>query len=301
MNTNFKALIIGLLVLVFGACTDTAISQENQTTASNEVASEGLTLVKNNCYACHNPNTKSHDDIIAPPLIAVKKRYSMAYPSQEEFEREMANWIVNPTKDMALMRGAVDNFKVMPNMSISKEDAKKIAHYIFNNDVETPAWFAEHEREEHGGDAGQRRGKGKGQGMGKGMGKGHGHGHGQAEQGGGRANAWMSEIALVDGKKWESDDITMKHIENLKQIIVDNKVLDDDVALKNLAEKMTSELSVLFNDCTMEGPDHNALHKYLVSLIDKKDMLSEVDNLKMGRRIVARIQEQLNDYERFFQ
>jgi len=277
MKINSKALIISLLVVTFGACSDKATSQEKQATTSSKADNEGLTLIKNTCYACHNPNTKSHDDIIAPPLIAVKKRYSMAYPSKDEFVREMTNWIVNPTKDMALMRGAVDKFNVMPNLSISKEDAEKMANYIFNNDIEAPAWFAEHEKQQHG----------------NGKGKGH------AGQGG-RANAWMSEIALVDGKKWKSDDATMKHIDNLKQIIAENKVLDDEAALKGLAKKLTGELDLLFNDCTMEGPDHNALHKYLVALINKKDMLRKVD-INKGWKVVARIQEQLNDYERFFQ
>lgn len=288
MKTNHKVLIISLLVLMFGACTDKETSQENQSAASSEAVSEGLTLVKNNCYACHNPNTKSHDDIIAPPLIAVKKRYSMAYPSLDEFVSEMTNWIINPTKEMALMRGAVDNFNVMPDLAISKEDAEKMANYIYNNDVETPDWFAQHEREEHGGDGLK--------GHEKGMSNGKDHGHA-----GGRSNAWMSDIALVDGKKWESDDITMKHIDNLQKIIIDNKELDDNTALKSLAKKLTGELDVLFDDCTMEGADHDALHKYLMPLIKKKDMLVEVDNLRKGRKIVIRIQEQLNDYGTYFQ
>jgi len=211
MKKNSKALIISLLVLVFGACADKATSQENQSVVSSEAASEGLTLVKKKCYACHNPNTKSHDDIIAPPLIAVKKHYSRAYPAQDEFVREMTNWITNPTKDKALMHGAVNKFRVMPNLAISKEDAEKMANYIYNNDVETPDWFAQHEREEHGGDGLK--------GHEKGMSNGKDHGHA-----GGRSNAWMSDIALVDGKKWESDDITMKHIDNLQKIIIDNKI-----------------------------------------------------------------------------
>lgn len=289
MNLNCKVLIVSVIVVLFGSCSDTTNSQDSQSSVSSESVNEGLTLVKNNCYVCHNPNTKSHDDIIAPPLIAVKKRYLMAYPSQDEFVREMTHWITEPKEDLALMRGAVERFKVMPKLAISKEDAQKIAQYIFENEVEAPAWFAEHEKQQHGGDAGQGRGKG--------MGNGHGH----AGQGGGRSNAWMSDIALVDGKKWESDDITMEHIENLKQIIADNKVRDDEAAFKGLAKKMTKELDLLFSDCTMEGPDHDALHKYLVSLINKKDMLTEVDNQERGQKIVARIQEQLNDYERFFQ
>jgi cytochrome c553 len=41
---------------------------------------EGLLLLKKNCFACHNPNTNSHDEIIAPPLQGIKEHYLKAYP-----------------------------------------------------------------------------------------------------------------------------------------------------------------------------------------------------------------------------
>ncbi|MDZ7614046.1 MAG: hypothetical protein U5K51_10420 [Flavobacteriaceae bacterium] len=39
-------------------------------------------LLKSKCYACHAVNTKSHDEIIAPPMAAVKRRYLMMYPDK---------------------------------------------------------------------------------------------------------------------------------------------------------------------------------------------------------------------------
>ena len=268
---NF-ALIISLLVVLFGACAGGNSKEAKETKVSHKVNSGGLQLVKNNCYACHNPNTKSHDDIIAPPLIAVKKRYKKAYPSKDEFIREMSNWIEHPEEEMAVMMGAVAQFNVMPQLSISSEDAKEIAIYIFENEMEKPQWFEEHEKEMHG--------EGNGQGQG---------------------NKWKESITLKDGNKWKSDAATLRHILSLQKIGKSTKSLGKVEDYHKLSTQFSKEISNLLNDCTMEGPDHNALHKYLMPMMKKNKMLGKVENVKKGERILNKIQTQLNEYQDYFQ
>jgi len=130
---------------------------------------DGYSLMKNNCYVCHNPNTASHDDILAPPFKAVKMHYTREYDTKEDFVNAMVNWVQNPEEDKALMFGAVKRFKVMPKLLLPTEDIEKIATYIYENDVEEPEWMKDHMKEMHG------KGKGKGQGKGQGMGKGMKH------------------------------------------------------------------------------------------------------------------------------
>lgn len=120
---------------------------------------EGYTLLKNTCYACHSITSKSHDDIIAPPMVAVKRRYLRAYPEKEVFVNAMVNFAKEPTEEKALMFGAVRNFKVMSNLNHNEEDLKKIAAYIYENDLEKPEWFDTHFNEKHDG---KKHGKGKG-------------------------------------------------------------------------------------------------------------------------------------------
>ena len=142
------------------------------TTKKNEVAavvnqekSEGYTLMKNNCYACHNPNTKSHDDIIAPPFRGVKMHYTREYDNKKDFVNAVVNWVQNPEEDKALMFGAVNKFKVMPKLPLPTKDLEKIAAYIYDNDVEEPEWMGDHMKEMEGKGMMKGKGKGKGKGM----------------------------------------------------------------------------------------------------------------------------------------
>lgn len=122
----------------------------------------GKKLIENKCYSCHSP-TASHDDRIAPPMIAIKKHYSSSKTSKEEFVKSIQNFVKNPTKEAAKMRGAVKRFGVMPKQVFATDDIKKIAEYMFDYDIEKPEWFESHFNEE--------KGKGKGNGEGKMKGK----------------------------------------------------------------------------------------------------------------------------------
>lgn len=110
----------------------------------------GYVLMKNNCYVCHNPNTKSHDEVIAPPFAAVKRRYSMQYKNKDVFVNAVVNWVLDPNEDKALMRGAVNQYKVMPKLVLEKNKLEKIANYLYDNDIEQPVWFEDHFNDMHG-------------------------------------------------------------------------------------------------------------------------------------------------------
>ena len=118
--------------------------------------SESYSLFKNNCYACHSVNSKSHDDIIAPPMAAVKRRYKMNYTTREDFIEAMVNWAKDPNQESALMFGAVEQFKVMPKQEFNEEVLFKIAAYIYDNEIEQPEWFEAHFNQEQ-----NNRGRGK--------------------------------------------------------------------------------------------------------------------------------------------
>jgi len=104
---------------------------------------QGLTLLQKHCYVCHNPKSKSHDEIIAPPLWGIKKHYLQAFPKRIDFEKAMLGFIENPTQDKALMKGPVRRFGVMPKPMVSKEDIQKIVSYIYTNELENPPWHLE--------------------------------------------------------------------------------------------------------------------------------------------------------------
>ena len=156
MKTNF--ILIAITAVVVSSCNHkmTSIPKNEVKSTAN---AEGLKLFQQNCYACHSVTTKSHDEIIAPPMIAVKKRYSMQYDSKDDFVKAVVAYASDPKAENALMIGAVDKFKAMPKQGFTKEDLTKIAAYIYDTEIETPEWFADHFQQNH--KNGQGKGKNK--------------------------------------------------------------------------------------------------------------------------------------------
>ena len=165
-----KTKLIKLLVvlLLFSSCNKQKSSEDfgmETSTKSESENVEALALFKQKCYACHSVTTKSHDEIIAPPMIAVKKRYSMQFDNKEDFVNAVVAYAADPKAENALMMGAVNKFKAMPKQAFEEADLRKIATYIYDNEIETPVWFEGHFQQNH------KNGQGMGQGMGRGMGK----------------------------------------------------------------------------------------------------------------------------------
>ena len=111
---------------------------------------EGLMKLKANCYLCHNPKAESHDNMLAPPLAAVKYKYSQLYPEKELFVNRMAEFLYNPTLENAVMKGPIRQFGLMPKTALTKKEIEELTSYIFNYELEFPTWFPSHFEEMHG-------------------------------------------------------------------------------------------------------------------------------------------------------
>ncbi len=155
---------IKYLLLIIVLSIATSCKFENKATVvmnTKDLSQEGLVLIQQKCYACHSITSKSHDEIIAPPMVAVKRRYKMSYTSEEDFVNAMTAWVMDPKNENALMRGAVQNFKVMPKQLFNEDEIIKIAKYMYHNTLETPEWFEAHFKEEHPRGMGNSKGKNK--------------------------------------------------------------------------------------------------------------------------------------------
>ncbi|WP_456421398.1 c-type cytochrome [Lutibacter sp.] len=158
MKKNSLVVLILTSIALLSCNTTTKEEKKSEEKVISKEITEGYTLFKNNCYACHSVISKSHDEIIAPPMVAVKRRYKMAYSSKEEFVKAVVAWASDPKEDNALMRGAVNQFKVMPKQLFKKEDLTKIAEYIYDNEIEQPTWFESHFKTMHPNGMGGRKG-----------------------------------------------------------------------------------------------------------------------------------------------
>ncbi len=154
---NIVLILFSILLLLTGCKkekTNILSITQNIPEAKVKLESKEYDLLKTNCYVCHNPNSTSHENLIAPPMAAIKKRYLRLYDTKESFVGAVSKWTMNPTEDNAIMRGAVMEFNVMPKQNFKEEDVKKIATYIFENKLEEPKWFENHERGMHRGGQG---------------------------------------------------------------------------------------------------------------------------------------------------
>lgn len=125
---------------------------EPQTAAVAELSiTAGLEMLQTNCYACHNPNTTSHDDMLAPPLAGIKNRYKNTYGTRDEFITAVSSFVSMPTEEKALMKGPIRRFGLMPKPALSDSaQIRALVAFIYDNPIETPEWFAEHYKEQHG-------------------------------------------------------------------------------------------------------------------------------------------------------
>ncbi len=109
---------------------------------------ERLRLTNIYCAACHNVGKRDHDQLLAPPLVAIRQRYQRSFPEREAFIDRIILFTHNPTSENTLMRGPVHRFGVMPPMPhIPEKELREIAIHIFEGDLEIPDWWETHREE----------------------------------------------------------------------------------------------------------------------------------------------------------
>lgn len=112
---------------------------------------EGEQLYKTHCSACHG-NTGGMDmsKRLAPPIVAVRMHYLGSYPDKGSFVMAVTDWVEKQDAGKSLMPGAMRRFNIMPPVYVSRENAEKIASYIYDGELEKPAGFDEHVQQMHG-------------------------------------------------------------------------------------------------------------------------------------------------------
>lgn len=142
---KYKFITIAIIIVFVFSCNSNKNPKIEYIASNSTAVNEhpGKKLMETHCYSCHNPTT-SHENRLAPPMIAVKKHYITDDISKDEFVTAIQNWIENPNETNAKMYGAVRRFGVMPKQPFTKEVIEQIADYIYYNDIEQPEWFDEH-------------------------------------------------------------------------------------------------------------------------------------------------------------
>jgi hypothetical protein len=134
--TSIMILLLVILLAFFGSSQYSG-KPEPISSAQELLADPGLELLKKHCFVCHNPNTASHDEIIAPPLFGIKNHYRKTFPEKDRFIEAMTGFVAEPTEDKALMKGPMKRFGLMPKPAVSPEEIGLIVAYIEANDMQS--------------------------------------------------------------------------------------------------------------------------------------------------------------------
>ncbi len=164
---KLKLFIIALVFAIAFSCKNQNQKEQDYVSAvtiKKQQDHPGKKLMEVNCYVCHSP-TASHDDRIAPPMVAIKKHYLGEDITKAEFIRDILSYVENPNETDSRMPGAVRRFGVMPKANYPEKTVEQIADYIYHYDIEQPEWFDDHVKEQMG--KGQGHGKMQGKGVGK--------------------------------------------------------------------------------------------------------------------------------------
>lgn len=128
--------------------------------------------------------------------------------------------------------------------------------------------------------------------------KAHDHGteaeaadHHHADEGG--------TLQLNNGEKWEADAHTRALVAEMKQTVSSYEVNPEDHHV--LSDSLTSQLNRLIVGCTMTGPAHDELHKWLVPLTHNIKGLSTTSSASEASDNVHEIDASLHAFDDFFE
>jgi hypothetical protein len=112
------------------------------------------------------------------------------------------------------------------------------------------------------------------------------------------ASASASELQLNNGAKWKADSITLVNVSAVNQLVSDSNYRDE----KNRVEfsgQLQSRLDTLVKQCKMTGPDHDALHAWLKSVLHDVKELKE-DGDKYDKKY-AELQKDVQNFYDYFE
>ncbi len=112
-------------------------------------------------------------------------------------------------------------------------------------------------------------------------------------------NAWVSEIKLDDGNKWDANIETTEGVNKMLNIVKSSETKNVE-GYHALASELNEVKNFVVKECTMEGPSHDNLHVFLHPLIEKIEALGKVTTTEEGAEVTASIKENLDGYYTYF-
>ena len=110
----------------------------------------------------------------------------------------------------------------------------------------------------------------------------------------------VGDLTLNHGEKWEADDHTRAVVSEMQQT-VSTYEKSEGQDYQVISDSLTSQLNRLIVGCTMKGPAHDELHKWLVPLTESIKDLSGSENASSASKSVGEIAATLALFDQYFE
>tara|TARA_R110002096_G_scaffold280740_2_gene474852 strand:+ start:2924 stop:3397 length:474 start_codon:yes stop_codon:yes gene_type:complete len=113
-------------------------------------------------------------------------------------------------------------------------------------------------------------------------------------------NAWIKEIVMNNGAKWEANAETNEGVQKMQNSIK-TQTTSTLYEYHKLAEQLNEDKNYVIKNCTMKGASHDNLHIWLLPLMAKIEALSESKTIEDAVKIKHSINENISAYKNYFQ
>ncbi|MBI2274288.1 MAG: hypothetical protein HYU70_10870 [Bacteroidetes bacterium] len=105
-------------------------------------------------------------------------------------------------------------------------------------------------------------------------------------------------LSLNDGVKWKADAKTLANISLLKSVLAD-ALKQNPVNYDLAATALQKGLDKMVAECSMKGPDHDALHQWLLPLMKKVNELKKTSDDKAAA-MLREIETHIYLFDQYF-
>ena len=123
-----------------------------------------------------------------------------------------------------------------------------------------------------------------------------------AEQADHEAHADHAGLALNGEERWQADEATNENIAQLQQLMqehLNGPEANSVEALQELGRGMQAGFQEVFDECRIQGPEHDMLHVYLMPMLEDVKALETAD-LKTALAARDRLAQRLEQYQTYF-
>ena len=127
-----------------------------------------------------------------------------------------------------------------------------------------------------------------------------GHKHDSAKETSSHEEQHASEMGtatlqLNNGAKWKADDPTRKNVAALTQVL-NNESFHNESNKEEFVKTFNQQLDTLVQQCRMKGPDHDALHVWLETVMRDLKKVKEGGEYSADYASLKKDVESFNEY-----